>query len=93
MEDIYYIESIGHTLHIYTKKGTITTSNTLKNMENLLDKQTFFRSNSGYIVNLAFVEKVEGNTAYVHSVPLQISRPRKKEFMAALTNFVGDTLL
>ncbi|MGT2753853.1 LytR/AlgR family response regulator transcription factor [Streptococcus ovis] len=93
MEDIYYIESIGHTLHIYTKKGTITTSNTLKNMENLLDKQSFFRSNSGYIVNLAYVEKVVGNIAYVNGQALQISRPRKKDFMTALTNYVGDTLL
>lgn len=93
LKDIFYIESIGHHLHIHSQKGVITTSNTLKNMESLLDSQTFFRSNSGYIVNLAYVEKVEGNTAYVHGEALQISRPRKKEFMAALTNFIGDTLL
>lgn len=93
MEDIYYIESIGHNLHINTKNGTVTTNNTLKNMESLLDKKTFFRSNSGYIVNLIFVEKVVGNIAYVNGQPLPISRPRKKDFMVALTNFVGDTLL
>lgn len=93
LDDIFYIESIGHNLHIYTKKGTITTNNTLKNMENLLDQSTFFRSNSGYIVNLAYVEKVEGNLAYINGEPLQISRPRKKDFMTALTNYVGDTLL
>lgn len=93
LDDIFYIESIGHNLYIHTKKGTVTTNNTLKNMESLLDQQTFFRSNSGYIVNLAYVEKVEGNLAYVNGEPLQISRPRKKDFMTALTNYVGDTLL
>lgn len=62
-------------------------------MENLLDKQSFFRSNSGYIVNLAYVEKVVGNIAYVNGQALQISRPRKKDFMMVLTNYVGDTLL
>lgn len=93
MNDIYYIESEGHHLHIYTKNEVITTSNTLKNMENLLDKHSFFRSNSGYIVNLAHVEKVEGSVAFVNGQALQISRPRKKDFMTALTNYVGDTLL
>lgn len=93
MEEITYIESIGHNLHIHTKTITLSTNNTLKNIEPLLDKQSFFRSNSGYIVNLAFVEKVEGNMAYVKGTPLQISRPRKKDFMTALTNYVGDTFL
>lgn len=92
-KDIFYIESIGHNLCFHTKKGQITTTNTLKNMEKLLDPTFFFRSNSGYIVNLAYVEKVDGSTAHVNGEPLQISRPRKKDFMAALTNFVGDTLL
>ncbi|MGT2912017.1 LytR/AlgR family response regulator transcription factor [Streptococcus cameli] len=93
LNDIYYIESVGHNLHLHTKKGVVTTNNSLKNMESLLDSKNFFRSNSGYIVNLAYVEKVAGNIAYVHGEPLQISRPRKKDFMAALTNYVGDTLL
>ncbi|MTB63444.1 response regulator [Streptococcus sp. zg-86] len=92
-KDIYYLESDGHQLHIHSKQETITISNTLKNMEQLLDKKSFFRSNSGYIVNLAYVEKIEGNLAYIKGEPLQISRPRKKDFMTALTNYIGDTLL
>lgn len=91
--DIFYIESQGHQLHIHTKNEVITTSNTLKNLEPLLDTKTFFRSNSGYIVNLAHVEKVEGNLVFLKGEALPISRPRKKDFMAALTNYVGDTLL
>ncbi|MGT2951082.1 DNA-binding response regulator [Streptococcus cuniculi] len=92
-KEIYYIESEGHQLHIHSKQETITISNTLKNMEQLLDKKSFFRSNSGYIVNLAYVEKIEGNLAYIQGEPLQISRPRKKDFLTALTNYIGDTLL
>ncbi|MGT2715978.1 LytR/AlgR family response regulator transcription factor [Streptococcus respiraculi] len=92
-KEIYYIESEGHQLHIHSKQETITTNNTLKNMEQLLDKKTFFRSNSGYIVNLAYVEKIEGNLAYIQGEALQISRPRKKDFLTALTNYIGDTLL
>ncbi|HFI0292909.1 TPA: LytR/AlgR family response regulator transcription factor [Streptococcus suis] len=91
--DILYIESQGHQLHIHTDRDVITTSNALKNLEPLLDPKTFFRSNSGYIVNLAHVEKVEGNLVYLRGEALPISRPRKKDFMTALTNYVGDTLL
>lgn len=92
-KDIYYIESQGHQIHIYTKTGLVTTHNTLKNIEPLLETKTFFRSNSGFIVNLAHVEKVEGSLVYIQGEALPISRPRKKDFMAALTNYVGDTLL
>ena len=92
-KDIYYIESQGHQLHIHTKSGLTTTNNALKNIEPLLDAKTFFRSNSGFIVNLAHVEKVDGSLVYIQGEGLPISRPRKKDFMAALTNYVGDTLL
>ncbi|HFH9838171.1 TPA: LytR/AlgR family response regulator transcription factor [Streptococcus suis] len=91
--DIFYIESQGHQLYIHTNNDIITTSNSLKNIEPLLDSKTFFRSNSGYIVNLAHVEKVEGNLVFLNEEALPISRPRKKDFMTALTNYVGDTLL
>ncbi|WP_313093962.1 hypothetical protein [Streptococcus parasuis] len=35
---------------------------------------------------------MEGNLVYVTNTALPISRPRKKEFMTALTNFIGDSL-
>lgn len=92
-KDIYYIESQGHQLHIHSQDGLVTTNNALKNIEPLLDAKTFFRSNSGYIVNLAHVEKIDGNLVYVKGDALPISRPRKKDFMTALTNYIGDTLL
>ena len=92
-KELLYIENEGHTLYLHTPQQTFTTSGSMKNMEQALNPTAFFRSNSCYIVNLAFVEKVEGNTAFVAGTPLQISRPRKKAFMEALTNFIGDQLL
>lgn len=93
-EDITYIENEAHTIYLHHVDGGVTqTSGTMKQMEALLEGQPFFRSNSCYIVNLAHIERVEGNNAYISGIPLQVSRPRKKAFLAALTNYIGDELL
>lgn len=92
-DDILYIENEGHYIYIHTKDQVVTTLNSMKNMEQLLDDTSFFRSNNCYIVNLAYVDKVEGNLSFVNGEGLQISRPRKKAFMEALTNYIGDELL
>ncbi|MFC5630682.1 MULTISPECIES: LytR/AlgR family response regulator transcription factor [Streptococcus] len=91
--DILYVENEGHYIYIHTNKEIITTLNSMKNMEQLLDKKLFFRSNNCYIVNLSHIEKVDGNLSYIQGERLQISRPRKKAFMEALTNFIGDEIL
>ena len=93
-EDIVYQENQGHQVHIYTVDGGPTiTNNSLKNLEAMLDSKLFVRAHSAYIINLSHVQKVEGNLVYVTNTALPISRPRKKEFMTALTNFIGDSLL
>ena len=91
-QSIHYIENEGHRIFIHTDNGIIETNNSMKNMEQMLNKQ-FFRSNNCYIVNLEYVDRVEGSTAYVEGTPLQISRPRKKDFMQALTNYIGEGLI
>jgi DNA-binding LytR/AlgR family response regulator len=64
----------------------------MKDMETKLQGQEFFRSNSGYLVNLAHVKGIDGIFALVGQDRLQISRPRKKAFLAALTDYLGGTL-
>ena len=48
-----------------------------------------FRSNSGYLVNLAQVQAVQQNTVEVGPYELQVSRPKRKSFLAALTDYIG----
>ena len=62
---------------------------TTKNMEKKLAPYNFFRCNNGYIVNLKHVSQVVGNEVIVGPYHIQISRPRKKGFMEALTNYLG----
>jgi DNA-binding LytR/AlgR family response regulator len=62
----------------------------LKAMEAELEGKHFFRSNSGYLVNLRHVLAVQQSSCLmVGGHDLLISRPRKKAFLAALTDYMG----
>ena len=89
---IYYLESQGHSVHLYTEDGELVTAGSLKAYEEKLANKPFVRCNSGYLVNLEQVVGVQQNTVQVGPYALQISRPRKKAFLEALTDYIGGSL-
>lgn len=86
---IYYLESEGHRVHFYTEEGDFAAPGALKALEEKLADRPFARCNSGYLVNLAQVQAVQQNTVQVGPYELQISRPKRKTFLAALTDYIG----
>ena len=86
---IYYIESEGHRIHFYTEDGDFSAPGALKALEEKLTAQPFARCNSGYLVNLAQVSGVQQGVVQVGPYELQISRPKRKSFLAALADFIG----
>lgn len=86
ISDIYYIESQGHKLLLFTKNGEIESSGAIKDLENELTNYRFFRIHRGYLVNLNYVEGVNDSYAKVHENELPISRAKRKSFMNALVN-------
>jgi DNA-binding LytR/AlgR family response regulator len=86
---IYYIESEGHCVHFYTEDGDFSALGALKVLEEKLAGRLFARRNSGYLVNLAQVSGVQQNTVQVGPHELQISRPKRKAFLAALADYIG----
>lgn len=91
-KEITYIESSGHNLVINTKDHQFNMRGTLKKMEEDLTDFHFFRCNNGYLVNLAYVSGAKHDDVIVGNARLKISRPRKKKFMEALTNYIGGKL-
>ena len=87
--EIYYLESEGHKVHFYTEKEDFVVPGTLKNYEEKLVGRAFARCNSGYLVNLAQVSGVQQDMVQVGPYALQISRPRRKAFMAGLADYIG----
>ncbi len=86
---LYYLESEGHYVRLYTEDGELLTPGSLKAYEEKLANKPFVRCNSGYLVNLAQVLAVQQNNVQVGPYTLQISRPRKKAFLEALTDYIG----
>lgn len=89
---IYYIESQGHNLLFHTTTEQYTTAGTMKEAEQRLEAEGFFRCNKGYLVNLHHVEGVRDGCAMVGGHELLISRSRKNEFLQALANHVGEVI-
>ena len=89
IRDITYFEVSGHKVHCHTKKETFpTTSFTLTALEESLSPYQFVRCNNCYLVNLAHVRSVDKGTAIVGGDALAISRPRKKQFLTALADYM-----
>ena len=89
---IRYVESQGHNLVFHTDEGDHVAAGTMKEAEEKLAGQGFFRCNKGYLVNLEQVDGVRDGCALVRGEALLISRPRKNEFLEALANFVGEAV-
>ena len=86
---IYYMESEGHRVHFYTEEGEFAAPGALKTFEEKLADLPFARCNSGYLVNLAQVKSVQQGMAQVGPYELQVSRPKRKSFLAALADYIG----
>ncbi|MBP5154607.1 MAG: response regulator transcription factor [Lachnospiraceae bacterium] len=86
---IRYIEVKGHYLLYHTGEGDFEEYGTLKSAEEKLASRDFCRCNRFLLVNLRYVTAVEGDTAVVGGSRLPISRPQKKQFLSALSSFIG----
>ena len=76
-------------MHFYTEDGEFTAPGALKTFEEKLAACPFARCNSGYLVNLAQVRGVQQGVVKVGPYELQVSRPKRKSFLAALADHIG----
>jgi len=90
VKSLKYVESQGHNLIFHTKNENISTTATIKGIEEELVNYHFIRCNKGYIVNLSFVDGVRDNCAEIENELLPISRARKNDFMKALAEYIGE---
>ena len=78
-----------HKVCFYTEDGDLIAPGALKAFEEKLANRPFARCNSGYLVNLAQVRELRQSTVQVGPCELQVSRPKRKGFLAALTDYIG----
>ena len=90
-DKLMYVEIINHRLHYHLIDDVIEMTGVLSAVERELGSFGFLRCNTCYLVNPKFVVRVKGSTVQVGDRTLQISRPRRAEFMEGLTNWYAGT--
>ena len=89
VSDLKYVEVIKHDIIYHTIEEDIVCSGTLKQVCDELKDVSFALCNQCYLVNLRYVTGVLGNTLYLGEEKLQISAPKRKAFINALTQYVA----
>jgi DNA-binding LytR/AlgR family response regulator len=91
LSDINYIELENRRTIVHTKTASISCIGTLQSMEEQLPGM-FFRCHSAFLVNLMAVECLKGQDVVVAGKQIPISKHRRREFIRALTECIGDAL-
>jgi len=89
VNDVYYLETSNHYVVYHTVNGDVTFFGSLSEEEKRLPKERFVRCNSGILVNLIHVKKVQDGEVYVADTCLPISRNKRTAFMQSLLNFMS----
>lgn len=89
--DILYLEVRGHTLSFHLSDEIVQATGSLSDMEEKLRPSSFLRCNSCYLVNPRAIRAVQGfDITLLNGETLQISHPRRKQFMAELNVWLGE---
>lgn len=93
IEDLLYLEVVSHNLIFHTKNEDYVFRGVLKEYVDLLIPHYFCLCNKGYLVNLAYVRKVDKLFAVMsNGDQLLISKGKRKEFLEALNKYLGGTI-
>lgn len=90
-DEIIFVDIFNHVLSFHTQREVIATRGTIRDAMEVLQDDCFTMCNKSCIVNLNHVQRVEGDEVELSSGDLmQISRPRKTEFMQHIADFYGN---
>lgn len=90
VSQIIYVEVQDHALMYHTTGEEFASRGTLSDLERELNPDQFFRCSKFCLVNLEYVEAVQGSDIVVGETVLQVSRARKKPLLDALNNYINE---
>ena len=89
VSDIYYIEVRSHYLIYHTTREEYMVRGVMKETEEQFSKYHFARCSHGYLINLKYVQSVNGNIVTVAGEEITLSRSKKNDFMEAFARYIG----
>lgn len=88
--ELVYIEVSGHKLSYHTREKMYEAYGNLKTEEEQLSECHFSRCSNAFLVNLAYVKGIVGNSVYLSTgVELRVSRGMKKSFTDDYMAYLG----
>ncbi len=85
IQAINYLEAYGDYVKVFTKDKMLLTKERLNTVEQQLPQELFSRIHRSYIIALAAIEFIEGNTVKVGKEKLPISENMKAELLEKLS--------
>lgn len=86
---ITFVEVCDHSLFFHTLDGDFESKGSMKDVENELPEEKFFRCNKCYLVNLDYVDGVRDNDIIIGKELVQVSRSRRKELLNRLNDYMN----
>jgi two-component system, LytTR family, response regulator len=83
-DDILYIESMGDYVKFVTADKKYVTHNTIKNLEDKVNKDTFMKVHRSYIINISKIDDIRENDLYIKGNEIPVSKAHKPEVMKRL---------
>lgn len=93
ISSLRYIETYNRNLLLHSKDKSIVCYKKLRDLKEKLEKYGFAQSHKGFLINLSYVDTVNGgDVTLVTKEVLPVSRIMKKEFMEQLARYWGGRL-
>lgn len=93
LKELRYVETFNRNLLFHTEQEKIICYRSMKDLAEELSGSGFARCHAGYLVNLFYVKGVKKlELELITGEKLPISQPKRKEFMARLTEYWGERI-
>jgi DNA-binding LytR/AlgR family response regulator len=83
-DDILYIESMGDYVKFVTADKKYITHNTIKNLEDKVNRDSFMKVHRSYIINIAKIDDIRENDLYIKGNEIPVSKAHRGEVMKRL---------
>lgn len=90
--EIYYVSKDKNYLLYHTLKGDFRMVGTMQALKEKLESMPFIECNSGYLINISYIDEIRKDTVIVHGSELPVSRRKKKELVQKVMDYLGGTL-
>lgn len=86
-DDIAYIEGLKDYLKIVTHEKNYLTKSTMKNMQEKLPRERFFRIHKSYIISIDKIKSIENNRVVIRDKYLPVGDHYKEDFYEYIKRF------